>query len=80
MTTQKEGRRSASYRLDGRVLGAMARLALKSNMSANKYLENLLFAHGKTLGEIPIDALPLGETRGRSSVLRKERLKVNQDK
>jgi len=57
-------RLGAAYRLDGRVLGAIARLALKSNMSANKYVENLLFAHGKTLGEIPIDALPLGETRG----------------
>ena len=37
-------RLGAAYRLDGRVLGAVA--------------------HGKTLGEIPIDALPLGETRG----------------
>ena len=64
MTAQNMPRRAAAYKLDGRVLGAIARLALKSNMSVNKYLENLLFAHGKILGEIPIDALPLGETRG----------------
>lgn len=64
MTTQNMPRRAAAYRLDDRVLGAIERLARKSNTSVNKYLENLLFAHGKTLGEIPIDALPLGETRG----------------
>jgi len=64
MNTQTMARRAAAYRLDDRVLGAIERLARKSNMSTNKYLENLLFAHGKTVGEIPIDALPLGETRG----------------
>ena len=80
MTTQNMSRRAAAYRLDGRVLSAIARLALKSNMSVNKYLENLLFAHGKILGEIPIDALPLGETRGRRSASREEGLEINQDK
>jgi len=80
MTTQKEGRRNITYRLDGRILDTIESLALKTNMSCNKYVENLLFAHGKISGEIPIDALPLGETRGRSSASRKERLKINQDK
>jgi hypothetical protein len=43
---------------------ALERLARKSNISANKYLENLLMAHAKQLGEMPMNAEPLGETRG----------------
>lgn len=53
-----------SYKIDERVIDALANVAAKSNMSANRYLENLLFSHGKTMGEIPFDAAPLGETRG----------------
>lgn len=53
-----------SYKIDERVIEALMRTAAKSNMSANRYLENLLFSHGKTMGEIPFDAEPLGETRG----------------
>lgn len=53
-----------SYKIDERVVDALTRAASKSNMSANRYLENLLFSHGKTVGEIPFEAEPLGETRG----------------
>lgn len=53
-----------SYKIDERVVDALTRAAAKSNMSANRYLENLLFSHGKTVGEIPLDSMPLGETRG----------------
>ncbi|MGB7487212.1 MAG: hypothetical protein WA901_13550 [Phormidesmis sp.] len=35
-------------------------------MSANRYLENLLFLHGKQIGELDDDAQPLGELRGGS--------------
>ncbi len=37
---------------------------MKSNISANKYLENLLMSHTKQVGEIPMDADPLGDPRG----------------
>lgn len=53
-----------SYKIDERVVEALTRAAAKSNMSANRYLENLLFSHGKTVGEIPFTEEPLGETRG----------------
>jgi hypothetical protein len=64
MTAQTMPRRAATYRLDDRILDAMERLARKNNTSVNKYLENLLFAHAKQIGEIPMNAEPLGETRG----------------
>ena len=57
-------RKRRSYKIDERVIEAIARAAQKSNMSANKYLENLLFVHSKQVGELPMDAEPLGETRG----------------
>ena len=41
-------RKRRSYKIDERVIEAIARAAQKSNMSANKYLENLLFIHSKT--------------------------------
>lgn len=53
-----------SYKIDERVIDALMRAAAKKNMSANRYLENLLFSHAKTVGELPFDAAPLGETRG----------------
>lgn len=53
-----------SYKIDERVVDALTRAASKSNMSANRYLENLLFSHAKTVGELPFEAEPLGETRG----------------
>lgn len=53
-----------SYKIDERVVDALTRAARKNNMSANRYLENLLFSHAKTTGELPLKAEPLGETRG----------------
>lgn len=61
-----------SYKIDERVIDALSAAAAKSNMSANRYLENLLFSHGKTVGEIPLDAHPLGETRGGDRTQSKE--------
>lgn len=57
-------RTTRAFRLDERLLEALDRLALKGNISANKYLENLLMSHAKQLGEIPMDAEPLGDPRG----------------
>ncbi len=57
-------RKSKTFKLDERVLEALERMARRKNASANRYLENLLFSLAKQEGEIPIDELPLGETRG----------------
>ena len=57
-------RKRRSYILDERVIEAIAELAAKQHMSANRYLEKLTFTHGKQLGVIPMDAEPLKETRG----------------
>ncbi|BAZ10303.1 hypothetical protein NIES4071_21180 [Calothrix sp. NIES-4071] len=57
-------RKNKSFKLDSRVLDALESLAQKRNASVNRYLENLLFSHAKLEGEIPIDAMPIGENRG----------------
>jgi len=57
-------RKRRSFMLDERVINVIAKAAQRKNVSANRYLENLLFLHGKQIGEIEDDALPLGELRG----------------
>jgi len=57
-------RRNRTFKLDDRVLDALERLAQKNNTSANRYLENLLFSHGKAEGELPAEISPLGDSRG----------------
>ncbi len=57
-------RSTRAFRLDDRLLEALDRLAKKGNISANKYVENLLMSHAKQLGEIPMDTEPLGDPRG----------------
>lgn len=57
-------RKSKSFKLDERVLNALESLAQKRNASVNRYLENLLLSHAKQEGEIPIDAMPIGDNRG----------------
>jgi hypothetical protein len=57
-------RKNKSFKLDERVLKALESLARQRNASVNRYLENLLFNHAKQEGEIPIDAIPIGENRG----------------
>jgi hypothetical protein len=57
-------RKQANYRLDDRVIEAIAELAQDANISANRYLEILLFNHAKERGKLPETARPLGETRG----------------
>lgn len=53
-----------AFRIDERLLEALDRLARKGNISANKYIENLLMSHAKQVGEMPMDAEPLGDPRG----------------
>ncbi len=57
-------RSNRAFRIDDRLLEALDRLAKKGNISANKYLENLLLSHTKQVGEIPMDTEPLGDPRG----------------
>ena len=57
-------RKPASFRIDERVLDAIAILAERSGVEPQRYLENYFFARGKELGIIAPDAEPLGETRG----------------
>lgn len=57
-------RKKRSYAIDERVIDAIQRAAKKANMSANRYLEKVMFSHTQSMGEIPIDAEPLGELRG----------------
>lgn len=61
-------RKQANYRLDDRVIDAVNNLARDANISANRYVENLLFEYAKSKGKIPPDARPLGETRGGARV------------
>jgi hypothetical protein len=53
-----------AFRIDERLLEALDNLAKSGNISANKYLENLLMAHSKQVGAIPMDTEPLGDPRG----------------
>lgn len=57
-------RKRRSYNIDERMINVLSQLAQKDNMSANRYLENLLFSHAQQRGALPMDAQPLGETRG----------------
>ncbi len=57
-------RKKANYLIDERCIAAIAQLARRQNMSANRFVENLFFEMAKAEGLIPNDAEPLGETRG----------------
>lgn len=57
-------RKRRSYNIDERVINVLSELAQRDNMSANRYLENLLFTLGQQRGVLPMNAKPLGETRG----------------
>ena len=68
-------RKRRSFMLDERVIDVLARAAQRKNVSANRYLENLLFLHGKQIGELADDAQPLGELRGGSRTATDEETK-----
>ena len=57
-------RKNRTFRIDERLIDGLAQVARLNNMSANKYIENLLLKVCKEEGVLPADALPLGETRG----------------
>jgi len=63
-TTDLMPRKPASFRIDERVLDVIAKLAARSGVEPQRYLENYFFARGKELGLILPSAETLGETRG----------------
>lgn len=64
MTTATMPRKNRTFRIDERLIDGLAQVARLKNMSANKYMEDLLLKVCKEEGVMPVDALPLGETRG----------------
>ena len=57
-------RRSFSVYVDGRAIDGIRRAAKKSNLSLNRYMEELLMGHSKAVGEVPIDISPLARSWG----------------
>lgn len=57
-------RKPTTFRLDERVLEAITKAAKDSNNSKNRYIETLFVKHCQSLGLLPFDFEPLGETRG----------------
>ena len=64
MTAAVMPRKNRTFRIDERLIDGLAKVARLKNMSANKYMEDLLLKVCKEEGVLPADALPLGETRG----------------
>lgn len=64
MTAATMPRKNRTFRIDERLIDGLAQIARLKNMSANKYMEDLLLTLCKEEGVLPADALPLGETRG----------------
>ena len=57
-------RKATTFRLDERVLEAITKAAKISNDSKNRYIEKMFVKHCQSLGILPMDLEPLGETRG----------------
>lgn len=58
------GRKRRTYNIDERLIAALASMAAAKNASANRFLENILWEKATADGFIPVEAKPLGETRG----------------
>lgn len=72
MTAATMPRKNRTFRIDERLIDGLAQVARLKNMSANKYMEDLLLKVCKEEGVMPADALPLGETRGGDRTASKE--------
>ena len=64
MTAAAMPRKNRTFRIDERLIDGLAKVARLKNMSANKYIEDLLLEICKEEGVLPPDTLPLGEMRG----------------
>lgn len=63
LMTQRK-RKPVAYRIDTLILEALEMLAKEANMSANRYLETLIYETAIKKGLLPPDTQMLGETRG----------------
>jgi hypothetical protein len=61
---QMTKRKASTFRIDERLLEAIAVAARKHNTSKNHYIESLFIKHCQELNLISQDFEPLGETRG----------------
>lgn len=57
-------RKPVSYRLDERIIAALKEAARAENTSVNRYVENVLIHHAKSIKAVPMSFEALGETRG----------------
>lgn len=57
-------RKDKGFRLDTRIIEALAKVKDLTGKSSNAYVEELLMMNLKSLGVIPVDAEPLTELRG----------------
>jgi hypothetical protein len=64
MYTAEMPRKDKGFRLDTRIIEALAKVKDLTGKSSNAYVEELLMMNLKSLGIIPVDAEPLPEARG----------------
>ena len=64
MLTIEMPRKDTKLRLDERILEALREKSSESGVSFNALCEGILFSYAKSVGKLPIDAQPLGDTRG----------------
>ena len=57
-------RKDKGFRLDTRIIDALASVKALTGKSSNSYVEELLLMNLKSLGIIPVDAEPLPDNRG----------------
>ena len=57
-------RKDTKLRLDERILDALREKSVESGMSFNALCEGILFSYAKSVGKLPLDTEPLGDTRG----------------
>ena len=64
MTAIEMPRKRRTYTIDERLIETLAAMAADNNLSANRYLENLLTDLAKKKGYLDDSFKALGETRG----------------
>ncbi|MBE9033022.1 hypothetical protein IQ266_25120 [filamentous cyanobacterium LEGE 11480] len=64
MNTIEMPRRDRKLRLDERIVEGLEAHAKEQDTSFNALCESILFMYAKSVGRLPLDAEPLGETRG----------------
>lgn len=64
MNTIEMPRKDRKLRLDERIVEGLEAQAKEQGTSFNALCESVLFMYAKSVGRIPLDAEPLGETRG----------------